>query len=324
MKCPQCSEKTPDKENRTSCPKCAYRFAFRPGDRMKDTWFLAIVRRASQNDTVYFTEHQLYTAYAQWSRNVKRSFPFITLFLGFVAVMGGLILEISPFYTVPAAVAAVGLMFLLKRNSGPPLTYPEFQRLVRQWLGADKPIKRLIIAGHPRLAKAPPRSVETDLYNYGVERILIVERDELVDLLVLNDFAARERALILSQNGYPAYLEDRLRDILESQPGVPIFVLHDATPKGMNMAELLSARLPQLSAHRDRIVDLGITVEDVRKIPALKKCRSIYGTERLPVDVLPAGILASLAAAAMLHSQTLAYAAAQQQASGDGGGGSYG
>lgn len=61
MKCPQCSHNHPRREGLV-CGRCSYQFVFDKGvDAMTDSLFLALQRKASRNDTFYFTENQLYS-----------------------------------------------------------------------------------------------------------------------------------------------------------------------------------------------------------------------------------------------------------------------
>ena len=64
---------------------------------------------------------------------------------------------------------------------------------MRKWVGVQGPIEKMIET--PRLGTPPPEFEEPDLYDYGVERILVVQHDLLVDLFVLNGLHAEQRML---------------------------------------------------------------------------------------------------------------------------------
>lgn len=67
---------------------------------------------------------------------------------------------------------------------------------IRTWKAAGKPLAKLLEA--PALHAPPAPYREGDIYDYGVERIVIVEHDLLVDLLVMNNQHAEQRALLAS------------------------------------------------------------------------------------------------------------------------------
>jgi hypothetical protein len=125
---------------------------------------------------------------------------------------------------------------------------------VERYHRAD-PIERLVDS--PRLSAPPPPAPEPDVYDYGVERILIVEHDRLVDSLVLSGDHAELRALVLSESGYPRYLVDRARKLLLERPDLPVVILHDATEAGRKMnARLQSSGLLPLRGRK--ITDAGL------------------------------------------------------------------
>ena len=68
-----------------------------------------------------------------------------------------------------------------------------------------------------------------------MERILVVARDLLVDLMINNNRHTDQRILVLAESGYPDYLVPRARQLLEERCDLPVFLLHDATPSGVAM-----------------------------------------------------------------------------------------
>lgn len=114
-----------------------------------------------------------------------------------------------------------------------PLDFATWRRYVRKWQGAGNEIPKLIES--ESLSNPPSDCKEGDIYDYGVERILIVERDILVDWLVLNDFHAQERTLVLSVSGYPDYLVPIARELIEQNANLPVCLLHDSTARGLLM-----------------------------------------------------------------------------------------
>ena len=143
--------------------------------------------------------------------------------------------------------------------------------------------KKLLL--QPSLYTPPPQWEESDIYDYGVERLLLVEHDLLVDLLVQNGFHAQERTLVLSENGYPSYLLPVARRFLEENSQLPVYFLHDATEHGAQMAARLAPEevLP-LAGHP--ILDLGLFPEDVKRMHGQRAMQPRRTRFAIPVDYL--------------------------------------
>jgi hypothetical protein len=193
----------------------------------------------------------------------------------------------------------------------PPPPFDRFNALVQRWL-QKRDLPRLIQA--PSLHQPPPQWQEQDIYDYGVERILVVERDILVDWFVLNNFHAQERTLVIAESGYPSYLKPVAERMLQENPNLPIYLLHDAGADGENMATRI-ARKPLLARHT--AVDLGLFPNDVKALKRMNFMRLAREDYRMPVDYLPYAVIAPAVGAAMAGNITLAELIAATQAAGE-------
>lgn len=135
------------------------------------------------------------------------------------------------------------------------------------------------------LATPPPEWQEPDLYDYGVERLLIVDQRLLVDLLVKNGVHAQERALIIAleegHNPYPDYLVKYAQQHLDQQPNAKAYLLHGSAPDGLDLARRTSE---QFVIESDRILDLGLTPSDVDQMKGLRQLAD--QNSELPADYL--------------------------------------
>jgi hypothetical protein len=270
---------------------------------MTDGRFVGLIRSASQNDTAYFTRNQLYGTYCR-----RQKKPIMQgLIAGAIAALAGTFCAFSA--DVPMFVAV--LLFLV---SGiiiastflvPPttLTRAEFMRLIDRWMADDKSIDRLIAA--PSLGDAPPPSDEPDLYDYGVQRLLIVQRDELVDWLVLNNVHAEQAMLVLSVNGYPGYLLEHTKRVLSEQPDLMIHLLHDADVSVAQMRSQVDRLGLPLEGHE--VVDLGFSAEDFRRLKRAKNIDRENRDRTLPVDVLALPFLSTGLAACFASNVTMSH-----------------
>ena len=290
MKCPQCSRNHRLGKYGMKCG-CNYHFCFNPKAQgtlgLTDGKFLACVRAASQNDTTYFTRNQLYAVYC---RRLRKS-PVTSLVIGGVLLMVAAGTYFIARHDNPevrgvdyvlgvAGIIVIGFGQYIARREIPR---QDFDFVLGKWLGQGRHLDRLL--EQPSLHEPPPEWNELDIYDYGVERLLIVEHDLLVDLFVKNGVHAEQRMLVISESGYPDYLMEVARRLLDEQPDLPVFLLHDATAHGTAMqARLLSSGMLPVESHP--LVDLGMRPLDFRKLKRTKQFDRANSNRDLPVDAL--------------------------------------
>ena len=317
MKCPECAHNHQRGKHGTTCTNCKYKFVFDPKDSetfgITDGKFLALIRQVSRNDTYWFTREQLYAHACRksfWGRFYFGCAVAAGVVLLFVA--GNLYLEFvagaQRFWWAFAAFAACSAIVVIPWliALGHSLVPPEPERmlkLLRHWYRADRTIDKLLT--EPTLHDPPPEAEEPDIYDYGVERLLIVERDILVDLFVRNELHAQERMLVIAESGYPEYLLPVAQRLLAENPELPVFLLHDATTAAPPMEErILDAGKLPIGGHK--IVDLGLFPETVRRMKGMKKLALRRHDYQAPVDYLLFSTLAGGIAQAMVMGAPLA------------------
>ncbi|CAK8713419.1 hypothetical protein GMJAKD_02690 [Candidatus Electrothrix aarhusensis] len=288
MICPTC--RINHKKSEGLRCKCGYRFVFSP-DRdkgMTDNKFMLILRKASADGRYYFTFPQLY--YFCCTVKGKISFYGIVakyIFFGFFAVV---LLKVP--LVLIAAVALMhsihSIMYYCDRKE--PINQEEFRKMVRKWSNIKGVPDKMLVK--PSLHHPPPQFPEGDLYDYGVERIIIVERQLLVDLLVKNGFHTDQRALIFSADGYPSYIAERAKILLKASSDLPIYLLHDATEKGGAMKR-------KINYPKHKVIDLGIFPEQIKNLPVLKPLRLKSQEHQAALDVLPYAALSAIGGAAI-------------------------
>lgn len=303
MKCPECSHNQRVSDGMT-CGGCGYGFTFNPRDTsfhgMTDGKFLGHIRAASRNETTYFTENQLYAAYARRRRPERMGCFVLAGILTTVIITQ--IVNLGPWplallFLVPLFLVAMGL------RVKPAVVSPQqFSAAIGRWLKAGKKIDYLLDV--PSLHKPPPDWSEPDIYDYGVERLLIVERDLLVDLFVRNNKHAEQRMLVVSESGYPDYLLPQARRLLVESPDLSVFLLHDATTDGMRMEERLR-RSEILPLAGRNVIDLGLSPDDFRKLKRTANYDRKNSERALPADALPLAFLATGLAASFASNISL-------------------
>ncbi|MCC6215782.1 MAG: hypothetical protein IT376_13030 [Polyangiaceae bacterium] len=311
MKCPSCSTTQKAKEG-MKCAKCGYEYVFQPRtDGITDGKFRQLLARASANGTYYFTKNQLYTLYCQDRSGFAGGYGCGALAgmlalggLAAAAFVGAVVLAADDELLAAALAGAVsvapgvGALVILLTGRRPP--EPPNRAPLDRWLGAwvekKGPIPKLL--ERPSLHQPPGGYREPDVHDYGVERLLIVQHDLLVDLFVKNNVHAEQRALVISEHGYPPYLLHQAQRLLAERPDLPVVLLHDSTAEGVDMARRL-AQSPRFPLHGRRVNDAGIFPSDVAGIGVLQKLLPETKQNGVPVDSLPVGLLAGGLAGAL-------------------------
>lgn len=303
MKCPRCGHNHPAKQGLT-CSKCHYGFTFSPKDSntagLTDGKFEAAIKRASQNGTALFTDNQLYAAYASKMRPVR--LPLIVLTIGLA--MFGFIFRNEGIF-VASVFFVLALFALLATLFGKSRVLPrnKFRTATEKWLRHDKPIPGLI--REPTLHTPPESWQEPDIYDYGVERILLVQRDLLVDLFVKNNQHAEQRMVVIAESGYPEYLIPRVIHLLDQRDDLPIYLLHDADSDGIGMTHRLRS-LDWLNLGSHPVIDLGFFPTDFEKLKRTHNFDNRRSERSLPADALLLGPLVTGIGACFASQSTFA------------------
>ncbi len=281
MSCPQCQEIGEDFER---CPACGYEFVFRAADGITDTEWLSFVRRASSDEQRFFTENQLYLAYARGRVLVTRyvsqrgKLGLVMIVLGLATwvyalkVDWGITLVCGIAVTL-GGVACVGTGVVTRRD-------PAAREPLSRWLAAwrvKKPLQGFIAGAE--LGDAP-------LSDYAVENakaLVIVQHDVLVDLLLKNGAQRELSALIVAESGYPLALREEARRALAANGALKVIALHDATADGVAMqGRLSSSKVFALSGHP--LLDAGLFPADVGQMEELAPAIPAAHFSRVPLD----------------------------------------
>ncbi|MBK1835372.1 hypothetical protein [Roseibacillus ishigakijimensis] len=311
MKCPDCLTNHGRKFGMTC--RCGYTFLLEPHvrPRVSDNLFHSAMRLASGRNTLHYTETQLYSALCQLKdkkgRKTRRD-GYLTYGIIFVLALIVIALDRSLFQHLPLfflfflVLSLLTGIICLSSRSLP--SYPDFCKILSKWRQHDRPLPGLITTR--ALSKAPPPWQEEDIHAYGVQKVLFCDREELVDLLVLNGFHTSNGCLIVTPAGYPEHLQSETRRALTSEPPCHLFLLHDGIP---SFAEKALSQLPaDCSA---KVLDLGLAAKSTRRAPWLGRL-SQKGAPLRP-DLLLYPRLSSLLTCAMNEWLTLQALENQQQ-----------
>ncbi|MGC4046923.1 MAG: hypothetical protein QM758_24270 [Armatimonas sp.] len=231
MKCIHCETNSNLKDRADGrCPKCGHAFAFEPTTdslKMTDGLFNGAIQTVSAKGELFYTDRQLF-----WEINrflEKKKLPGCTL---------------GKKKTPESAVKP------------PQMSWSDFQSThLPRWVAVHGRPEKLVNAT-PAATAAP---VPAELQSYSFDRALIVESAALAAMLVANRFHFENNCAILSlDRKYPAATTfETVLAMLQRNPNLAVFTIHDCAAPSLNMAQTLRGPdwFPDLSV---RIFDLGL------------------------------------------------------------------
>lgn len=256
MRCPECNHNQRHKDG-TRCNKCRYQFVFRKKeDRISDFALRQTIQRLSDNGQQAFTTTQLALAICRLWRKKTLGPVGCGVIALIVSAIAGLFAFSNWSWWGGALILAVLLplaIWLGQREKG-KLPFEKARKIVDQYHQAH-PIQALADGTAFRRQAAP---LDLQDPHYAPERILVVERDDLVDMLIRNRFHLTAKAVVVSRTGYPEPVFAACREFLRNHPDTPVQLVHDASTQGFALATQLADESKWRFA-REHLSDLGIS-----------------------------------------------------------------
>ncbi|MGV3526910.1 MAG: hypothetical protein ACO1RX_22020 [Candidatus Sericytochromatia bacterium] len=302
MKCLSCQHNNLYRERSNGkCSRCKAAFAFEPkrGDLFSDPLFKKVLDQVSDQQRVAFTSRQLYYALARKKHpqqpvtsaaklllNSLRLAGFALPVVAFAQQAPEWLIVVSLIYAVVIQhLLLLGLAWWLPKSPVMGVFLPKdtLKTYLDKWRKAHGPIPQLVSAPAP-LQLEPARLQE--LAQYGVDKVVVCDRQDTVDFLIANRFHMEQKCLVLQAGGYPFQQAEGVFEQLKRQPHLQVYVLHDASRTGCELAAHLRAQAAWVPASA-QIIDLGLSPHHAQKFKA-------YWRPADKVSGAAAGLFASL------------------------------
>ncbi len=265
MKCPLCSEKT--KYSTGVVCKCGYKFALDPSHEpyISNKAMQSVISKLSGDGKRLFTNNQLYAAlYKLVSKKKSYKIRAGAVFVAIALCISAVFLWVghSPGAAVVPLLIGAPIVFLTLRRKPVPKhdtlvpAINEYRRIHPLTTLAD---------GHRFKKDWTREDLKQELFNYAPERMLIVQTDDMVDMLVGNKFHFETKTVIVSASKYPEHVFKACRTFLQKNPDLKIFILHDASRDGLRLKEKIETD-PTWNLGDRKITDLGLSAEDVKNV----------------------------------------------------------
>lgn len=274
MKCIHCGQDSKYTERtKRLCPKCRRKFVFEPreGDPVTDSLFDNAIGKVSGEGKIRWGVEHLYYEVCRRKKHKMAPLPLVWMMFIFAAFLLGVVVLTGDFLPVGIFVIVItlgGLVALVTRSVGPYVRFDlqTFNALYARWKAVHGTPPGVIV-------RAPteelPKHIETDLGDYSFDRAVICDRARTVDLLVANNFHFENNCAILTMDGYPKGPFAIIRSMLKKNPKLQVFVLHDATVAGCQLAHRLVTDPSWFGGTGLRVIDLGLRPRHARPFEGL-------------------------------------------------------
>lgn len=206
-------------------------------------------------DDLYYTERQLYYAYARLFHQAQQQRRWLTQ--AAAASLPAVTLYRRPLRMIGAAAAGVSLVTAARLYRPPalgpvlPVTDDAFRAALSAYRAAKGEPPGLLPATPPPPLGTAAASREPDLIDYGLNGLLICQHESIAAMLRANMVHLQQGCAIIT--GPPP---DDLLTMLHRTPDARFFFLHDASFDGLQQAYALAATLP--ISHDHPFVPVGL------------------------------------------------------------------
>lgn len=270
MKCPKCHHNQRYREGMT-CVKCRYRFALSPKvpPNLTDLGMSRIIDRLSTFGQFYFTRHQLLAAVYRTlarkrTRSRRLSAVVFAIVVGVVGIIFGGFPVAFPLWVYGVFLAVVVWLAVWIARRPVKVRFGEVDGAVTAYLTVHPPDR---LADGTAFSKTPPPPFDEELAAYAPEQVLIVERDDMADMLILNRYHLEQKTLVVSARKYPRAAFIAFKRFIAVHPDLRVVLIHDLSRAGHRLRNDIE-KDPDWGLPKGSIVDLGLHHTDVDRLKA--------------------------------------------------------
>jgi DNA-directed RNA polymerase subunit RPC12/RpoP len=188
-----------------------------------------------------------YTSDAVTRKNCAKGLQFI----GALALIWGVILAYVTGY-LPGffATALVGLLAIalgsrqIARSGGgqkPLFEQSQVQEWLTRWQSINAPITKM-----------------SDVSAYSFDRLVVCDSATVAQMLIANNFHFENNCAILSVTGYPQSIFNTAMEMVQRNPELKVYALHDCSPRGLELPHHLRSSPQWFQNGGSKIIDIGL------------------------------------------------------------------
>ncbi len=136
--------------------------------------------------------------------------------------------------------------FLINQN--------QFESWLNRWQEINEPLSKMLPDARQSIA---PAAVNPDISAYSFDRAVICDTPEIAQLLIANNFHFENNCAVLSVTGYPQNIFSTVLEMLNRNPELKVYAIHNATPRGVGLVHHLRTTPNWFPNGNAIIYDLG-------------------------------------------------------------------
>ncbi|MGI0117949.1 hypothetical protein [Zooshikella sp. RANM57] len=253
--------------------------------------------KASALNTRYFTKNMLYSVFLKAS--AKSLYAPLIIAVIFCIILSTILISTLSFFGLIIALIVTGIVIILVMNANKPMSIDNFSDYYKRWMDAGRNNDYLI--SQPKLKNPPAKCQESDIFAYGADRIIVVDDPLFVDCLILNDEHMRSKGLIVSKDGYPLYLKNQFKTLLEQTENIPILLLHSTSQTKVKMILSIEKSF-NVKLNPKQVFDIGYYEAQIKQAKPLHRRMRIT---KCAVDMLPYPLSTQLMSKDKSHLQDM-------------------
>ncbi len=130
-----------------------------------------------------------------------------------------------------------------------------FQDWVNRWQQINGTITNMLPSARQQIT---PATINPDITAYSFDRVVVCDRAEIAQFLIANNFHFENNCAVLSITGYPENIFSTVMEMLQRNPNLEVYALHNASPRGLNLVNHLRTSPNWFSNSNITIYDLGL------------------------------------------------------------------
>lgn len=131
----------------------------------------------------------------------------------------------------------------------------QFQEWLNRWSLVNGQIIKMLPS--PR-EESTPALVSPEVSAYSFDRLVVCDSAAIAQLLIANNFHFENNCAVLSITGYPQSIFSTVMEMLRRNPELKVYVLHNATPRGVGLVHHLRTNSKWFRNSNVAIIDLGL------------------------------------------------------------------
>ncbi len=133
----------------------------------------------------------------------------------------------------------------------------DYQDWLNRWQRVNGNIQKLLTA--PQNLNNQATSINPDVTAYSFDRLIVCDSADIAQFLIANNFHFENNCAILSVTGYPESIFQTTMDMLQRNPELKVYALHNCTPRGLGLINRLRTSSNWFQNSNFTIIDIGIT-----------------------------------------------------------------